>query len=691
MVSARTVSVTLVLFTLTWAGQDAPKIVVKDVPVAPEVVAASPSENSNKIVLLPESNKDGTSLIVGAVDGKGGSRICWLKVPGNSGNKHDEDWVLVALNQLLPKGHLVTGKECLVDPGILSYVNFYPLEAARNPAHIPIELPAGLFFWFEDWVALGSPIFGMEYEDYPVRETSKGPAFVWDAKQKAYAHQTTGVAFIPKTDRHPDDNAVRQWVYHDLVDRNKAFESLMCVTEEHFKLALGALTALDAAKALDAFTTKVLATLPDRAKSCFPDGCVRNFHRETVSSLRSNYPVNGAASRIKKHGKLFIMKKSEFDKRDEGYKVHVRYLQEHFPGAVFQIASTFSCMESGLVSYDRPLDTMNYLSAQGENAVLATISGAIVRRYFVPREQRNLLHHVGDIFVGAGKDTWNPRIQGIVDDFTYEKLLKGSQLLGAVSGDKSQTLELGLSGAMAVGVHERLHVVSGSWAKADVEIPRNDKPFTGEDYRRVPAFDRCIASPKKVHHIYTSAVDLNTEYTRGSKKKDKVAQKIQALRDNGATIPKMALRAAYEGTILAACTLQNQRSQLTRKAAANFDEFLYETEEDLPRLFLTFIGTGTLQNDPAWVVTILQQLQALIYDSGLQIGLLVWDESSDVIKQLDALSEAINAGDIVSLSKSAKNAGEQLWCFDGTGNVAPSLPKGTQIILPIKKQILKVW
>jgi hypothetical protein len=250
---------------------------------------------------------------------------------------------------------------------------------------------------------------------------------------------------------------------------------------------------------------------------------------------------------------------------------------------------------------------------------------------------------------------------------------------------------LAFSGAIRVGVHKNLPVTSGSWGKHDIFIPLAQEPFDGPQARRVPAFNKNMEPPHYVNHIYTAAISINPDMLKNAHTRTLFEQEAFAM-------PKAALRAAYEGTILAARELLLPGGISKERPLENVSDFL-QAKKKQSRLFLTLVGGGeSTANDPEWIVTILEQLQALIYASGLQICLVLWDDAkmAPLLERLEAISRRIQGGNIVELSQAAEKAGELLWLFDNGGKLTPRVDKDTALItLPIKKNnkpvTLPIW
>lgn len=619
------------------------------------------------------SNPAGSYFIRGFTDTRGphgkigGSRICWLKVPAY------DDSVLVNLNHEVPKGKLFQhDNSFLIEPGVLSYVAPYPL----NPKN---ALPAGLFCWKDAWdglkQTLGDPYKGLCIGLVP----SDVDLYAWDNNLKSYVKNGKG-KYVPASNRHPNDQAVRAWIYQDIVDRNQAFEYVMGMTEAEFRTKLGLSKKLDertgvafrdirrahaeserrkldgaeiitndeVEKAIKAFNG-LRTQLPQLLRDIWQE--IPDFTTSWVYQLRTKF-VNATLPQQK--GKLFIMTQDALGSH-EAYKLDVRYLQSHYKNAVFQIASTFACMEGGVKRFNCPLNDMNISPVQGENAVLGAMVGAIVRRYFIQPKDRNLLQLVKDVFIGA-KQSSSPKIKGIIRTQKYDELVDGIKSLGGSKLEEKNlqaVLNMGLSGMIGVGIHTGLPVTSGSWGEHDIQIPRSDGQFPE---RSVPAFDKRMHKIHRVHHIYTSAVDIEHVDTNEN----------EELSQSNSAIPKIALRAAYEGTILGAHSILFSTIGKSYSTSSTLKEFLREDRDDVPRVFLTLVGTGAFGNKVEWVVDILEQLQALIYQSGLQICLVVYGGlKNELMTRLVELSKNINnASNVARVSEKAQKQQEPLWIWN---------------------------
>jgi hypothetical protein len=596
--------------------------------------------------------------------GKNCSVVAWLYVPLY------RDFVLVSLywgkkapyDEVTQIGEYLTqhtSEKCLRAPGVIEYVGG-DLQAITQ---------RGYFYWYSTWEQQKFPQLGTKIDaisPYPLN-----------------IKNTQGL--LDQNNRHPNDAAVRRWIYHDVVDRNQAFEYVMCMPEivgkNSFRVRLG-IQGTDP-NSLKSMVQKVKKGFPaikrdiPNENEFFSGTFEKNFRASSIHTLREKYRT---IMHNRAEGRLFVMKRNPYV-----YETDIRWLQANFPGAVFQIASTLTCLEGDVKNYAHPLDSMNRRPVQGENAVLGTISGAIVRRYFVPQHERNLLLGVGNIFQGAGS-SYNPHIEATWGNFNYEALLKGSQFSQSTSvQDRSPVLYAAIAGGISVGMHQNIVVSSGSFGKHDIVMPRNDAPFFGSGARQVPAFDEWLNTPTTVHHIYTSAINLNErhlkkEYEKTPGKSEAVLKFLHAQED---IIPKIALRASYEGTILAACELL-QKGPYAHPVEKLQDPALQNRG---PRVFLTMVGAGAFQNKPEWIVVILQQLQALIKKSNLQIVVVVWEENPGPwINDLQQLARDINTNNIEYLTKKAYEAGERLWLFDEKANLTFGILQHATITLPIQTQ-----
>jgi len=618
---------------------------------------------ANQALFVPMGK--GSDIITGQDCGL----IAWLYVPLYNdfvlvnlywGNKPDPDEIDQIKGYIKRDQGKTKSAKCLRAPGIISYV-----DGALNPIK-----QRGYFYWYSMWEAHDfSPLMvgGKGHGDLlpnPLRDMSR----------------------LDENNRHPNDAAVRKWIYYDVIDRNQAFEYVMCMPEigqgPNFrnKLHIVAVDQNTVSRVRKSFKGVIYDGLPEQSKRLFPQGFEDDFQAYSVRQLRERFAKHNNNDH---QGQLFIMQKSEFIKNKQSYQVDIRWLQSNFLGAVFQIASTLTCLEGGVKSYNNPLDAMNHTPVQGENAVLGTIAAAIVRRYFVEQQDRNLLFHTAGIFQGV-ENNYDPHIEAIRGKFSYEALLQKSQKSADISDDdKAIALYDAIAGDMRVAVHHNIMVNGGSWGVYDIEIPRSNAPFKNAldpvTMRRVPAFDRWLNKPLQVHHIYTSALNINP---RSLAKHGGVPPILQ---EQDFIIPKIVLRGMYEGTLLAAGELLSKQ-KYKHPTVASLPAFL-NTALDTPRLFLTMVGAGAFYNRPEWIVEILGQLRALIKKLNLQICIVVWDTDPNAIwiQQLEAIARVINTSSLDTLSQQAEKSGEQIWLFDDKGHWTPRFSKDALVTLPIEE------
>jgi len=618
---------------------------------------------ANQTLFVPMGK--GSDIITGQDCGV----IAWLYVPLYNdfvlvnlywGNKPDPDEIDQIKEYIKRDQGKTKSAKCLRAPGIISYV-----DGALNPIQ-----QRGYFYWYSMWEVVDFP---------PLMVGGKGYGDL-------LPNPLSDMSRFDKNNRHPNDAAVRKWIYYDVIDRNQAFEYVMCMPEIgqgpsfRNKLHIVAVDQSTVSKVRKSFKTVIYDGLPQQSKRLFPQGFEDDFQAYSVRQLRERFAKHHNNDH---QGQLFIMQKSEFIKNKQSYQVDIRWLQSNFPGAVFQIASTLTCLEGGVKSYNNPLDAMNHTPVQGENAVLGTIAAAIVRRYFVEQRDRNLLFHTAGIFQGA-ENNYDPHIEAIRGKFSYEAFLQKSEKSPDISDDdKAIALYDAITGDICVGVHHNIMVNGGSWAAYDIEIPRSNAPFKNPQdlskVRRVSAFDRWLNEPPQVHHIYTSALNINSRHLANHGGVPLILQEQDFI------IPKIVLRGMYEGTLLAAGELLSKK-QYNNPVAGNLRQLL-NASFDTPRLFVTMVGTGAFYNRPEWIVEILGQLRALIKKLNLQICIVVWDIDPDAswVQDLKNLARLIERSTIDQLSQQAEKAGERIWLFDDKGNWTSRFQQDALVTLPIEE------
>lgn len=286
-------------------------------------------------------------------------------------------------------------------------------------------------------------------------------------------------------------------------------------------------------------------------------------------------------------------------------KTDIRYLQalKENRDAVFQIASTFNCLEGGM-AHER-LEQMQYRAVQGEEASLATMAGAIVRKY-------QLFHKWSDVFPASTRllDALRSKLTLTNDDSNVQEIKK--------------ELNNNDIPSFAIGWHEDV-VVSSGYYPADT-INSAEKKFL-HDYGFV-AKHRQIChvfnsmephllnqeSPHTVNQVFTSAINMDKHV--GDRKWENSA--------------KIALKAAYEGTIRAAY-IHNKK-----------------------KVFLTTVGTGAFKNEYDWVADALNtdSIAKMIVDGGLQVYIVLYydqknlqpNKKREFLKELHLFKEKIQTG-----------------------------------------------
>lgn len=269
----------------------------------------------------------------------------------------------------------------------------------------------------------------------------------------------------------------------------------------------------------------------------------------------------------------------------------IRYLMEKHPGAVFQLASTANCLEGGM--YTRRLEQMQEHPAQGEEASLATMGGAIVRKYG--------LKYQPSLFGGL-KDAEIVKL-GNTDFSAPAKVLRA-----AAPTDVA---------IVAVGVHRDVPVTSGYAsplskslsAVSNLDETNERVRFLGDNYlvakysateSRDPlmVFNKFIEydDRKPVDLILTSAFDIKRG---GFNITDKIVKESA----------RVVLKAAYLGAILATAWLGKKE------------------------LYLTLVGTGAFGNPFDFVIDAFKvdgkldpEILGLVRDFGIKATFIVYPD-----------------------------------------------------------------
>lgn len=381
----------------------------------------------------------------------------------------------------------------------------------------------------------------------------------------------------------------------DKIERNHMFDAIMGCSEAEFKEILGVTGGPNMTSARGVINSRPAKFTKLRGSEFLLPNCWDNFGAPRVGKL---FDTMVKFKGLPGTGRLFIMLKSDYKK-----KADIRWLQEQFPGAVFQIASTFACLEGGAIEFDSELNEMSASPVQGEDAVLATITGAVIRKYLLTLHSRDLLYS-------------SDPAKGVRKFFVFQSDRPSSRNYFRVKDLNSKIkLDLGfLENNVRVGIHRDVFVTSGP---LDPEILMSRVTSKGKTIW-FPQFDRRLGVPQHtVHQIFVAALDLNRTH------KPKV--NVDSLAASGASVPKAILRGMYKGTIAAAWDVLKGTASFGNRANS-FGEFM-EPSNPMPRLFLTIVGAGAFDNKSEWVVDILIGLKDAIRKSGLQICLVVWDDN----------------------------------------------------------------
>ncbi len=335
--------------------------------------------------------------------------------------------------------------------------------------------------------------------------------------------------------------------------------------------------------------------------------CGSRFEAATVKDLKQ--AVDGGR-------KTFIRPGEGFFELVDGYAIKsaqsfeealkltdIAYLQEHYPGAVFQIASTFSTLEGGMgkgtSNYGKLLETMQHTPTQGESAALATMGAAIIRKYCLP--PINLLENLAAVVMNKSREhaglVWKIKKELIAGD--VDKIKVGLHADVVVTSGYYGCYSQKLTGAFSKD--SLLAVERIKFLEDRLIVSKGREPFFIFNSR----ID--LSDPKKlirVDQVFTSALKVNEKnaFKRG-------------LTENNARI---ILEAAYKGTMYAAA----MRAIEKRNAG---------TLVGRQKVFLTAMGAGAFGNEVAWIVDILKQpwFEELIKEFGLEVYLVVYPSTRD--------------------------------------------------------------
>jgi len=289
----------------------------------------------------------------------------------------------------------------------------------------------------------------------------------------------------------------------------------------------------------------------------------------------------------------------------------IAYLQETNPGALFQIASTFNALEGGMglndKDFGRYLETMQYTPTQGENAALATMGATIIRKYCL--KPINLLEGLSNKITMNNK----PGRSGTV--------FKISPALIKEDGD-----------AVAVGLHSNVVVTSGYYGCYSKEFSGGFSKNNPDAQARITFMENryIVKKGREPFFIFNSRLDL-------SKPKDLIridqvftaALRLENTSDELQNAnAKILLKAAYEGTMLAAALRVLQTKDTNKKQK---------------KVFLTLVGAGAFHNKIEWIVGILKEpwFVQIIKKFGLDVYLVIYPSTRSDKTTLDSELNAL--------------------------------------------------
>ncbi|MCL5437068.1 MAG: hypothetical protein M1549_04325 [Candidatus Dependentiae bacterium] len=279
----------------------------------------------------------------------------------------------------------------------------------------------------------------------------------------------------------------------------------------------------------------------------------------------------------------------------EGLKqTDIRYLMETNPGAAFQIASNFNCLEGGMGSYSALLEAMQYAPTQGEETSLATMAASIQRKYVVDENDRNLL-------------------RGLRSKLSVDFNGRVTEISSALSdGDADQIL---------IGVHQNAQVTSGYYPpfskqltgeqNIDAEAVKERAKFLYDNHFVQPDRDPLMVYNKFIPYdqrhtvdlIFNAALDLNGKHFEKLVKQNK--NPPYDVTDSGVIkSAKVILDGMYAGTIYAAAALKKKK------------------------LFLTLLGAGAFKNEIDWIIAALRQpsIVEAVRNSGMTVVIVLYPD-----------------------------------------------------------------
>lgn len=298
------------------------------------------------------------------------------------------------------------------------------------------------------------------------------------------------------------------------------------------------------------------------------------------------------------------------------HQTDIRYLQASNPGAAFQLASNFDCLEGDVAKSG--LEGMNKRPVQGENAVSCTMGAGILRAYFVKPEKRDLLSGLSNKFDKNNHGL--VRIDGALSIDDIKNISVGVHKNVVVTSGyyapfiRTQEDDLtGIGGIIRKG--DNYPKSTNALALSNKKIPHDRIEFlfknkiASADRNPVYAFNGAIEEDSLlVHQIFAASFNLHDMYAENGKpvtRKDRfvdgISQKEGKQQQKNAQI---VLKAMYKGTVLSAALL------------------------GCKKLFLTLVGAGAFYNEVAWIMEALHDeliLESIRY-TGIEVVLVIFPD-----------------------------------------------------------------
>jgi hypothetical protein len=326
-------------------------------------------------------------------------------------------------------------------------------------------------------------------------------------------------------------------------------------------------------------------------------------------------------------GKLSIINGYElFEQMNARQATDIRFLQSQSENvdAVFQLASNFNDLEGGVGDPTHLVESMMYRPAQGEEACLATLGAAILRKYWINEiKPINILQDLPHVEVNA-----------------VGRIIKITQKLTEADIPK-----------IAVGLQQDVPVSSGYFRGFSGRYPgyeniedssvkdrvtflyKSGAVVSGRDPLNI--FNSVVA-PQNINQVFTAALDVNMK-NKGAINDPQSAQ--------------ILLKAAYQGTLLAAAVSGKKK------------------------LFLTLVGAGAFKNELEWINNALESnftvdgrmitLAEIIARAGLEVIIVIHsdprpDRVQDIIKRKDFIKRLVALNDTVQAFNQKPNFADTL-------------------------------